>query len=49
VVTHQVGVVRVVGDEDDAESGITCRGRVLEDDAGVLDLQRGGGDCCTDR
>src|SRR3954467_12033567 len=31
VVAHQVGVVRVVGDEDDAEARVARRGGVLED------------------
>ena len=43
VVGHQVGVVRVVGDEDDAEAGVASSGRVLQHDPGLLDTQRSGG------
>ena len=42
VVADQVGVVRVVGDEDDAEAGVAGRGDVLQHHAGLLDAERGG-------
>ena len=40
VVPDQVGVVRVVGDEHDAEPGVAGRGGVLQHDTGLLDAQR---------
>ena len=39
----QVGVVRVVGDEDDAEAGVAGGGGVLQHHAGLLDAERRGG------
>ena len=41
-VADQVGVVRVVGDEDHAEAGVAGGGDVLEDHAGLLDAEGGG-------
>ena len=40
VVADQVGVVRVVGDEDDAEAGVARRRGVLQHHAGLLDAER---------
>src|SRR6478752_6147317 len=42
VVADEVGVVRVVGDEDDAEAGVAGRSRVLEHDTGLLDAEGRG-------
>src|SRR5690349_5558015 len=42
VVADEVGVVRVVRDEDDAEARVTCRRGVLQHDAGLLDAEGGG-------
>src|ERR1035437_2062867 len=39
VVSHQVSMVRVVRDEDDAQPGIPGRSGVLQDHAGLLDTQ----------
>ena len=41
VVTHQVGVVRVVGDEDDPQPRVPHLEDVLQHDTGLLDTQRG--------
>ena len=41
-VAHRVGVVRVVRDEDDAETTVAGRGDVLQHDAGLPDAERGG-------
>src|SRR5436305_13774187 len=39
VIADQVGVVWVVGDEDDTEPCVASRRGVLQDDAGLLDTQ----------
>ena len=41
-VTHRVGVVRVVGDEDDAEAAVARLGDVLQHHAGLADAEGGG-------
>ena len=41
MVADQVGVVRVVRDEHDAEAGVTRRHDVFQNDAGLLDAERG--------
>ena len=43
VVADQVGVVWVVGDEDDAEAALAGGGDVFEHDAGLFDAEGGGG------
>ena len=42
MVADQVGVVRVVGDEHDAQAGVPRRRGVLEHDTGLLDAERRG-------
>src|SRR6478752_4473583 len=42
VVADEVRVVRVVGDEDDAEAGVAGRSRVLQHHAGLLDAEGRG-------
>ncbi|CAM5436741.1 hypothetical protein SLAVM298S_01896 [Streptomyces lavendulae subsp. lavendulae] len=42
-VPHQVRVVRVVSDQDHPETCVAGGGDVLEDDAGLLDAEGGGG------
>src|SRR5689334_17654010 len=41
-VADRVGVVRVVGDEDDAEAAFTGLDDVAQHDAGLFDTERGG-------
>ncbi len=43
VVADHVGVVGVVGDEDDAQAAVAGGGDVLEDDAGLFDAEGCGG------
>src|SRR3954453_7607928 len=43
VVADHEGVVGVVGDEHDPESGVAGGGGVFEDDAGLFDAEGGGG------
>src|SRR6478735_10057165 len=42
VVADQIGVMRVVGDEHNAQTGVSSRRRVLENDAGLLDAESSG-------
>src|SRR5690606_20081524 len=40
-VAHEVGMLRVVGDEDDTEAGVAGGGHVLQHHAGLLHAERG--------
>src|SRR6478736_8318683 len=42
VVADQIGVMRVVGDEHNAQTGVPSCRRVLEHNAGLLDAQGSG-------